>query len=367
VLRQAHRTLDDVHEAFLREWLRLEEERGRLETWHNSLEDRTRSASSSFALEREKLVEHREALEEDRKSLLERQSKVLQREAAIGARERKAERTEARLKEEEDRLKRLEDTLLAETARLSSERTTLESNRSALAERQSELEETAKKQADVEQNFARKVVDLVDREAAVKTREADQNRREEALLARERWVRKRTDELAAEEERLKASQAALDRQAQEATLKTVEALREEQHTGALRIAAWADEASTALVPLGISPIPVARTPESLSDALPVLDLAAERLRRLDSTFGSLLEAEGRELCRTVAEHVLVCLRSHFPDLSLEPVIVGPVADAEEAARASVQEVVEAVRARFLRIPGGAADPPSTGDPPGSQQ
>jgi hypothetical protein len=112
------------------------------------------------------------------------------------------------------------------------------------------------------------------------------------------------------------------------------------------------------VPLGISPIPVARTPESLSDALPVLDLAAERLRRLDSAFGTRLETEGRELCRVVAEHVLVCLRSHFPDLSLEPVVVGPVEDAEEAARASVQEVVETVSARFLRIPDGAEDPPS---------
>jgi hypothetical protein len=105
-------------------------------------------------------------------------------------------------------------------------------------------------------------------------------------LARERWVRKRTDELAAEEDRLKAEESALDRRAQEVTLKTVEVLQEEQHTGALRIAAWADEASTVLVPLGISQNPDGRTPESLSDALPVLDLAAERLWRLDSAFGS---------------------------------------------------------------------------------
>ena len=200
---------------------------------------------------------------------------------------------------------------------------------------------------------------VIDREAAVKSRDADQNRREQALVTREGWVKRRTAELEAEEERLKSEQTELDRRAQEATLKAVEALREEQQTGALRIAAWADEASAALVPLGISPIPAAGSPKALSDALPVLDQAAERLRRLDSAFGDRLEAEGRELSRVVTEHILVCFRSHLPDLPLEPVIAGPLADAEEAARASVQEVVETVSSRFLRLPAGAEDPPSS--------
>jgi hypothetical protein len=35
-----------------------------------------------------------------------------------------------------------------------------------------------------------------------------------------------------------------------------------------------------LVPLGVSPIPVLEQPTSISDALPVLDSAADRLRRL---------------------------------------------------------------------------------------
>jgi hypothetical protein len=51
------------------------------------------------------------------------------------------------------------------------------------------------------------------------------------------------------------------------------------------------------VPLGISLIPVSGPPASISDALPVLDFAVERLRRLDQIFGARLEAEGSKLSR----------------------------------------------------------------------
>jgi hypothetical protein len=50
------------------------------------------------------------------------------------------------------------------------------------------------------------------------------------------------------------------------------------------------------VPLGMSPIPVSELPTSISDALPVLDSAADRLRRLDQILGARLEAEGGKLC-----------------------------------------------------------------------
>ena len=63
--------------------------------------------------------------------------------------------------------------------------------------------------------------------------------------------------------------------------KTLEDLQAEQRAGVQRIVAWASEASTTLVPLGVSPIPVLELPTSISDALPVLDSAADRLRRLD--------------------------------------------------------------------------------------
>jgi hypothetical protein len=63
-----------------------------------------------------------------------------------------------------------------------------------------------------------------------------------------------------------------------------------------------------------------------------------------------LEAEGSRLCREVIEYVLMCFRSHDPAISLEPVIAGPVADAEDAARGSVQDVVGVVAERFQRDP-----------------
>jgi hypothetical protein len=48
----------------------------------------------------------------------------------------------------------------------------------------------------------------------------------------------------------------------------------------------------------------------------------------------------------VIEYLLTCFRSHDPTISLEPVIGGPVADTEDAARESVQDTVEVVAERF---------------------
>jgi hypothetical protein len=124
--------------------------------------------------------------------------------------------------------------------------------------------------------------------------------------------------------------------------KTLDDLWAEQRAGAQHIAAWAGKASTALVPLGMSPIPALVRPSTISDALPILDSAADRLRRLDQVLGALLEAEGGRLCRSAIEYVLTCFRSHDPTVSLGPVIAGPVADTEDAAREGVQDAVDMV-------------------------
>jgi hypothetical protein len=104
-----------------------------------------------------------------------------------------------------------------------------------------------------------------------------------------------------------------------------------------------------LVSLGMSPIPVSQLPTSISDALPVLDSATDRLRRLEQILGRL-EAEGGRLCRAVIEYILTCFRSHDLAISLEPVIAGPVADNEDAAREGVQDAVELVAESFQRDP-----------------
>jgi hypothetical protein len=81
----------------------------------------------------------------------------------------------------------------------------------------------------------------------------------------------------------------------EATRKALEDLQAEHRAGVQCIAAWAGEACTTPVPLGMSPIPVSELPTSISDALPVMDSAVDRLRRLDQILGARLEAEGGKL------------------------------------------------------------------------
>jgi hypothetical protein len=136
----------------------------------------------------------------------------------------------------------------------------------------------------------------------------------------------------------------------EATRKALEDLQAKHRARVQHIAEWASEASTTLVPLGMSPIPVSELPASNSDALLVLDSAADRLQRLDQILGARLEAEGSKLCRAVVEYVLTCFWSHDPAISLAQVIDGPVAATKDTARESVQDVVETVVARFQRDP-----------------
>ena len=100
----------------------------------------------------------------------------------------------------------------------------------------------------------------------------------------------------------------------------------------------------------MSPIQVAEPPASIADALPVLNSASDRLRRLEPVLAGQLETEGRELIRMVTEHILICLRSHDPAISLAPVVDGPVAETEAAAWDSVWEVVDFVAAYFKREP-----------------
>jgi hypothetical protein len=146
------------------------------------------------------------------------------------------------------------------------------------------------------------------------------------------------------------AQAAPVSQAAETMKKTLEDLRAEHRIGVQHITAWANEASSALVPLGVSPIPGLKQPVSISDALPVLDSAADRLRRLDQILGARLEAEGSRLYRAVVEYILTCFRSHDPAISLGPMVAGPVANTKDAARGSVQDAVDVVAKHFQRDP-----------------
>jgi hypothetical protein len=150
--------------------------------------------------------------------------------------------------------------------------------------------------------------------------------------------------------REKELEAAPGPQVTEATKKALEDLQAEHRVAVQRIAEWASKASTALVPLGISPIPVSELPASISNSLPVLDSAAERLRRLDQILGARLEAEGSKLSRAVVDYVLTCFRSNDPAMSLAPVLDGLVASIEDVVWESFPNAVETVATRFQRDP-----------------
>jgi hypothetical protein len=55
----------------------------------------------------------------------------------------------------------------------------------------------------------------------------------------------------------------------------------------------------------------------------------------------------------VVDYVLTCFRSHDPAMSLAPVLDGPMATTEDAARESVQDAMETVAAHFQRDPADA--------------
>jgi hypothetical protein len=208
-----------------------------------------------------------------------------------------------------------------------------------------------------EQSLGRRETDLTRRETDLSRQERDLTFWEEMLTQRgemlaehELKAEKKEKELEDRIWQFQAAQAAPGPQTVEATRKALEDLKAEHRTGVQRIDALAGEASTALVPLGVSPILVSQLPTSISDGLPVLDSTADRLRRLDQILGAHLEAEGDRLCWAVIEYILTCFRSHDQAISLEPVIAGLVADTEDAAREGVQDAVDLVAERFQRDP-----------------
>jgi hypothetical protein len=66
--------------------------------------------------------------------------------------------------------------------------------------------------------------------------------------------------------------------------------------------------------------------------------------------GDRLEEDGRVLAEAVTEHMLMCFRSWDPQVFLEPVVQGPVEEAEDVARADIHDTARLVAARFERHP-----------------
>jgi hypothetical protein len=95
------------------------------------------------------------------------------------------------------------------------------------------------------------------------------------------------------------------------------------------------QAESALVPFGFNPLRSGVPTQEVSAELPLLDSAGAKMLELEDVVANRLEAEGRILAEAVAEHVLLCLRSQDPQVSLEPVVQGPAEQILEAAQVGV--------------------------------
>jgi chromosome segregation ATPase len=282
------------------------------------------------------------------KRLAKKEEHLDQREEVITALEEKLKAYNAMLEKQRDEqtaavasLQKLQRELDDRASNIALAEENLKAKDASLEERATDLAWQEKDLAFREEMWDRRDKLLADHELEAEEKENKQEEKERTLEERVRWFQAMQAAQVAQ-----ATQAAPGSLAVEAMKKTLEDLRAEHRTAVQRIAAWADEASSVLVPLGVTPIPVSKQSVSISDALPVLDSVADRLRRLDQIFGARLEAEGIRLYRAVIEYILTCFRSHDPAISLEPVIAGLVADAEDAARGSVQDAVDVVAERF---------------------
>ncbi|XP_025806601.1 auxilin-related protein 2-like [Panicum hallii] len=285
----------------------LEAKRLRLSDWEVRLGDRINSVSARYAEERAKVAQGHGLLQEELEQARVREAAALQRE--IEARRRETEALEG---------------LIA-----------VEEMKQAVADRDRVARELAAQ--------ARKASAAIEAEkSALADLAAAAAKKEEWLAARE-----------AEEER----EAVLrEREAK------VEELLAERGASTDRITRWVGTVNPLLESLGANPIWVTGAPSPLSAALQVLDTTAERLRDVEANIQDLLETEGREVAREVAEYIVTSFRSHDPAIQLTPVLVGPLLATVAAARERVLEAAGMVAARLRRRPepaegGSASGPP----------
>jgi hypothetical protein len=353
VMSRAHQVLNETEAAVWREWEALEFEHQRLIDWCTQLEERTKAAFRQFASERYELKRERKEYKRYLQKVFARELEASRREKRVAKRKEALSQREALTTELWAKLNALDQTLEAQWVQQveAMER---------MKKWQQELEDKASNIALTEENLKEKDTSLDRWETYLARREKDLAFREEMLerqgmLLAEHELEAKEKERKLEERirQFEAAQAAPGPQATEAAKKALEDLQAEHRAGVQRITEWAGEASTTLVPLGMSPILVSELPASISDALPVLDSADEHLCRLDQILGARLEAKGSRLYRAVVDYVMTCFQSHDPAMSMAPVLDGPVAATEDAAQESVQDVVEMVAARFQRDPADA--------------
>jgi DNA repair exonuclease SbcCD ATPase subunit len=253
---------------------------------------------------------------------------VLEREREVTQEEKRLVKKKEHLDQRGAVITEFHEKLKAYNAMLEKQQDEQTATEAALQKLQQELDDRASNISLAEENLKAKDASLEEWATNLTRQEKDLAWREEMWERREKLLAEHELEAEEKEKKLEekertlaervcrfqvtqpqvaqTAQAAPGSQAVEAMKKVLEDLWAEHRIGVQRIAAWANEASSALVPLGVSPILVSKQSVSISDALPMLDSAAKYLRRLDQILGARLEAEGSRLCRTVIEYILTC-------------------------------------------------------------
>jgi hypothetical protein len=183
---------------------------------------------------------------------------------------------------------------------------------------------------------------------ALRTRETSLDRREADLTrdAQDTGLRDQEARLVAQERQL------VERQMQELviTQNCLEDLWASQASDGQRVWSFLGQPDATLVSFGFSLIRGGDMAPEVGIVLPLLDSAGWKISQLEEAIDSHLEEEGRALAQAMADHVLMCFRTHDPSISLEPVVQGPVEGSTEAARDGVEEAARAVAERFEREP-----------------
>jgi hypothetical protein len=305
LLVKDQRVMEEAEAGFQREWEKLEVEHLRLSDWERQLGNCIQVVSS-------RTTEERAKLEQECKALHEKIRRTFDWEVTVASRERAVARKEKEVELKEQTARHTIDTVKAMAKTIDDEQATLNHREHNLS-----LREVAVKEED---HLSALRSDLEARARALEDQRLRQEEESRSLSQRLQVLEHREAE--------------------------VEGLLAEQCTGVQRIAKWVGEESTTLEPLGLSLIQVAEAPSSIGSILPALDSTAEHLQCLESTLVVRLESEGWELARMVVDHVLTCFWSHDPTISLTPVLMGPVLEAEATAREGIQEAVEIVASRF---------------------
>jgi hypothetical protein len=164
--------------------------------------------------------------------------------------------------------------------------------------------------------------------------------------AREAGLRNREARLAARERQL------AERQMQELVVarKGLEDLQVSRAGDAQCVWSFLGQADAVLASFSFSPVRTDDVAPEGGVAVPLLDSAGAKIFQLEDTVGSRIEKEGHALSQAVAEHVLMCLRSRDPAISLEPMVQGPAEEPAEAVAAGVEDAAHAVADRFKREP-----------------